>query len=71
MRGGAPADDQQGLSAAQRFFFPCNREDALLFLGSLFVSPGFPLNGVRLPVDGDGIALLTEALRQAEAAAPD
>lgn len=67
IRAAAPAAAQQDLIPGQRVFFPCNREDALLFLGSLFVSPGFPLNGVRLPVDGDGIALLTEALRQTEA----
>ena len=67
MQAAAQVDDQQEPIAAQRFFFPCNREDALLFMGSLFVSSGFPLNGVRLPVDGDGIALLTEALRKSEA----
>src|SRR4051812_33237786 len=53
--------------ATPRYFFPCNREDVLVLLGSLFISPDFFLNSVRLAVQDEGLAILESALRETEA----
>jgi hypothetical protein len=58
--------DKSGLDTTSRWFFPCNREDALVLLGSLFISPAFFLNSVRLAVQSDGIAILADGLNKAE-----
>jgi hypothetical protein len=50
-----------------RLFFPCNREDALLLLGSLCISEFFPVNSINLAVQPEGIALLSCGLRRSEA----
>ena len=47
-------------------FFPCNREDALLLLGSLCISEFFPDASVRLAIQPGGIALLDQGLRRSE-----
>ena len=47
-------------------YFPCNREDALLFLGSLCISELFPESSVNLAVQAEGIALLGDGLRAKE-----
>lgn len=50
-----------------RRYFPCNREDALFFLGSLCISDYFPIKSVRLPLQPEGIALISSGLRRSEA----
>jgi len=56
--------------ASSRLFFPCNREDALLFLGSLCISEFFPVKSINLAVQpGGGVALLSSGLRHSEAEA--
>lgn len=47
-------------------FFPCNREDALLLLGSLCVSEYFPDTSVQLAIQPEGVALLEDGLRGEE-----
>jgi hypothetical protein len=54
------------VSGARRRFFPCNREDALLLLGGLCVSPWFPEPDVKLAIQPSGVALVGDGLRQAE-----
>lgn len=54
------------LGAASSRFFPCNREDALLLLGSLCISEYFSDRSVKLAVQPDGIALLEDGLRNEE-----
>lgn len=53
-------------SEAPRLFFPCNREDGLVLLGSLCISEFFPDAAVRLAVQADGIALVELGLRLCE-----
>lgn len=55
-----------GSNAEGRSFFPCNREDALVMLGSLFISPAFFLNSVRLAVQGDSVAVVASGLKRSE-----
>src|SRR5688572_8850127 len=62
----AGADPSLFSAPIQRYFFPCNREDALAFLGSLFVSADFILDSVSLPLQPEGVALLTEGLNETE-----
>ena len=50
----------------ESLFFPCNREDALLLLGSLCISDFFPDASVRLAIQPEGIALLDQGLRGSE-----
>lgn len=47
-------------------FLPCNREDALLLLGSLCISEFFPDSTVRLALQPEGIALVEQGLRSSE-----
>ena len=49
-----------------RLFFPCNREDALVFLGGLCISEFYPEPNVALALQSDGIALLEDGLRVTE-----
>lgn len=49
-----------------RLFFPCNREDGLVLLGSLCISEFFPDTTVRLAVQAEGIALIELGLRLSE-----
>lgn len=51
-----------------RLFFPCNREDALVLLGGLCISDGFPDEGVRLALESGRVALVEAGLRTTEAA---
>ncbi len=71
LSGGLPATYDQRSTAAPggqpRYFFPCNREDALLLLGGLCISRWFPEMGVHLAVQGSEIALVSEGLRSDEA----
>ncbi len=62
------AQPAAGSTANHRRFFPCNREDALLLLGGLCISHWFPESTVRLPVDGSGVAVLPDGLREEEGA---
>lgn len=59
-------DVAHGSQPAGRLFFPCNREDALLLLSGLCVSHFFPEHGVRLAVQGTGVALLEDGIRLEE-----
>jgi len=59
--------DAEGKSV--RLFFPCNREDALLLLGSLCISEFFPVKSINLAVQPEGVALLSSGLRHSEAEA--
>ncbi len=59
--------DAEGKSV--RFFFPCNREDALLLLGSLCISEFFPVKSINLAVQPEGVAILSSGLRHSEAEA--
>ena len=59
--------DAEGKSI--RLFFPCNREDALLLLGSLCISEFFPVKSINLAVQPEGVALLSSGLRHSEAEA--
>jgi len=54
------------INAHKRYFFPCNREDALLLLGGLCVSEFFPDRSVHLALTTAGPALLEDGLREAE-----
>lgn len=47
-------------------FFPCNREDALVLLGSLAISHVFPDNRVRLAVQPAGVAMIEGGVRESE-----
>jgi hypothetical protein len=47
-------------------YFPCNREDALLFLGSMCISEFFPETSVNLAIQPEGIAFLRDGLRVKE-----
>lgn len=58
-------DEFVGNSA--RLFFPCNREDALLLLGSLCISEFFPRQSIKLPVQTEGLAIISFGLRGSEA----
>lgn len=66
--GDPQASDEVVLHAPGRksLFFPCNREDALLLLGSLCISEFFPDASVRLAIQPGGIALLDQGLRSSE-----
>jgi len=61
---GAPREGTPELGSS--CYFPCNREDALLFLGSLCISDFFPETSVNLAVQPEGIALLGDGLRVKE-----
>ncbi len=50
-----------------RLFFPCNREDALLLLGSLCISEFFPNQSIKLPIQTEGLAIISSGLRSSEA----
>lgn len=50
-----------------RLFFPCNREDALILLGSLCISEFFPSKSIHLPVQTGGLAIVFSGLRGSEA----
>lgn len=47
-------------------YFPCNREDALLLLGGLFISQHFPDPHVLLPIDHNGLFLVDGSLKDSE-----
>ena len=47
-------------------FFPCNREDAILLLGGLCISAGFPEGRLRLAVSAGRPARLSDGLRAEE-----
>lgn len=49
-----------------RVFFPCNREDALVLLGSLCISEYLPDQTLSLAVQPEGIALVEDGLRGSE-----
>ena len=49
-----------------RIFFPCNREDALVFLGSLCISRVFPDSKVILPIQPSGVAVIDSGVRASE-----
>ncbi len=57
--------DESGGNSA-RLFFPCNREDALLLLGSLCISEFFPIQSIQLPVQTEGLAIISSGLRGSE-----
>ena len=66
---GDPCEDVQvvpNVPGGKSLFFPCNREDALLLLGSLCISEFFPDASVRLAIQPGGIALLDQGLRSSE-----
>lgn len=62
--------DPEGMSGtagqSPRYFFPCNREDALVLLSGMLISPAFFINGIRLAVQNDQIAIIDGALRKSE-----
>jgi hypothetical protein len=51
---------------AERMFFPCNREDALVLLGGLCISEFFPDQTIKLAVQQEGVALVAQGLRHTE-----
>jgi len=53
-------------TCAERVFFPCNREDALVLLGGLCISDFFPDQTISLAVQPEGVALVTQGLRHSE-----
>jgi len=53
-------------SESKRVFFPCNREDALVLLGSLCISEFFPDQTIQLAIQPKGVALVDQGLRRAE-----
>lgn len=53
-------------NAGTGIFFPCNREDAILLLGGLCISAGFPEGKIRLALSAGRPARLTDGLRQEE-----
>ena len=55
-----------GKESPARLFFPCNREDSLLLLGSLGLSQLFPGELSALALQGGEIALVESGLRSSE-----
>jgi hypothetical protein len=53
-------------TCTERMFFPCNREDALVLLGGLCISEFFPDQTIKLAVQPEGVALVTQGLRHTE-----
>lgn len=57
-----------GNNTGRGIFFPCNREDAILLLGGLCISAGFPEGKLRVALSAGRPARLADGLRKEEEA---
>jgi hypothetical protein len=55
-----------GFANSTAVYFPCNREDALVFLSALCISESVPGPSIALPLEPTGIALLRDGVRDSE-----
>ncbi len=59
-------ENGKSLLSGSSCYFPCNREDALLLLGGLFISGDFPDPHILLPVHDKEIFLFDDSLKDSE-----